>query len=255
MDNETEMIRQEMEERRNSLQDKLETLEQQVKETVQEATETVHTVTEAVQETVETVKESVQETVESVKQSLDVSQHYQAHPWVFIGGAAAAGFVGAHLLDRAMPEPRPTAVMPAVSASSFTPPTTGRGNGARVASQPPKPSLWEKIAEHYTEELKKLQGLAIGAVASVVRELITSSTGPAVAEQVNDLVDSVTVKLGGKPMHGPLFASKDDASAGSSPHNGNAARSGRSEGVGASSAPVASEGPANRIFNTPGEAC
>ena len=93
MDNELEVIRHQMEEKRASLAEKLDALESQVLETVHEATSevshivqevksTVDSVTEGVQETVVTVKETltegVQETVETVKQTLNLNDHIRA---------------------------------------------------------------------------------------------------------------------------------------------------------------------------------
>jgi hypothetical protein len=61
------------------------------------------------------------------------------------------------------------------------------------------------IAEHYKDELGKLQGLALGVVGSVVREMLTSVAPPGLATQVTDIVDSFTTKLGGKPIAGSVF--------------------------------------------------
>src|SRR5262245_52369843 len=67
MDNESEVIRQQMEQTRSALTAKVELLEHQVVETVHGATaavsETVGNVKDVVQETVQTVKDSVHETV------------------------------------------------------------------------------------------------------------------------------------------------------------------------------------------------
>jgi ElaB/YqjD/DUF883 family membrane-anchored ribosome-binding protein len=98
MDNESEVIRQQMEETRTSLAEKLETLEQQVVGTVQGATT-------AVADTVESVKDAVQETVstvqESVHDALDLSRHVERHPWAMVGGSVALGYLAGRLLGRA----------------------------------------------------------------------------------------------------------------------------------------------------------
>jgi len=215
MDNEAEVIREQMEVTRTSLQDKLETLEQQVKDTVQDAaetvqtaataaTETVQSVKDAVQETVEAVKDTVQDTVFSVKQSLDVSLHVQNHPWMMFFGAAAVGYAGARMLSRA--SPAQASVAPAIlAAGSDKPPTNGRQADRGKRPTQPKQGFWASIAEHYKDELAKLQGLAVSAVAGMVREMLTSTTPAGLTDQVTDLVDNVTTKLGGKPVQGPLF--------------------------------------------------
>jgi len=202
MANETEVIRQQMEETRSSLQDKLECLEEQVKGTVQEATETVASVKETVanvretvRESVDTVKESVQDTVQSVKDTLNVERQVREHPWAMFAGAAALGFVGARLLFRATATSRTTefhrkAAGPPFTGASFSPrgdvhssfggaaemahETTARpsaqGNGFRAAPMPARTerSWLTKLTEHYGEELNKLKSLAIGAMGGMV---------------------------------------------------------------------------------------
>ncbi len=238
MDNEPEVIRRQMEQTRTDLQEKLETLEKQVTETVQEAasaatetvqsvTETVQSVKEAVQDTVETVRGTVEDTVGSVKESLDINQHIRAHPWAMFIGATAIGYFGTRLLF-GKGEPAPVPAMPAASDSVSTTPTHSRPNGrhghsksekngAHAAAAPAEPGLLGRIADHYSAELGKLQSLAVGALGAVVREMLASSAAPALAEQITDIVDGVTEKLGGKPVRGPLFqktppTAKDDMS-------------------------------------------
>src|ERR1700681_3970542 len=87
MDNETEVIKHQMEETRTSLTDKLETLENQVVETVQETTT-------AVADTVENVKEAVQETV-------NLRHQVERHPWPMLGLSVATGYLAGRLFNRA----------------------------------------------------------------------------------------------------------------------------------------------------------
>jgi len=207
MDNESEVIRQNMEATRTDLQEKLETLEQQVKDTVQGATEaaneTVQTVKDAVQETVETMKDTVQETVASVKQSLDVKAHIENHPWPMFVAATAAGFMVGRLM--AGPESRQAALTSyAPQREPATRPPSGTKHNGKHA-KPESPGLFARLAESYSDELKKLQGMAIGAAAAVVRDMLISSVPPAMADQINELVDGMTTKLGAKPVHGEMF--------------------------------------------------
>jgi len=241
MDNSTEVIRHQMEETRSSLQDKLEVLEEQVKNTVAEATDTVSTVKdtveavkETVKESVETVKESVQDTVQSVKDSLNLERQMQEHPWLIFAGATAVGFVGARLLARAASALQPPAYSARESAPypgtplastahvSLNAPSAGRGNGYGTGAAPALPesavaapraarrSWWHTITDHYGQELEKLKGLAIGTLGGIVREMVTAQTPPALAERVKDVVDSMTTKLGGQPIEGPIL--KQDTS-------------------------------------------
>jgi ElaB/YqjD/DUF883 family membrane-anchored ribosome-binding protein len=206
-----------MEETRISLQDKLETLEQQVKETVQgaaeAATETVQTVKEAVQETVGTVKDTVQETVQSVRQTFDLRRQVEKHPWPMFIGATMVGFVSTRVLSRALDTtsqagvPKTFAAMPSPGPSFLH--RNGADNGvvagSSAAAIPDKPGFLGKIAEHYSDELAKLKGLAIGALGNVVRETLTTGVSPALSQQIAEIVDNVTVKLGGQPIREPLL--------------------------------------------------
>jgi len=225
-----------MEETRHSLQDKLETLEEQVKNTVQEATETVSTVKETVESVKETVKESVgtvqeavHETVQSVKESLNLERQVREHPWAMFAGAAALGFIGGRLLYRVTAEPKSSVTLPA--AASFTmapspmaplPAAQGssygagnqphHGNGFKAAPAPAEPSWWHSIAEHYQDELDKLKSLAVSALGNVIREVLTTSAPPAVANQLRDVVDGMTTKFGGEPMQGSILGKWSDSS-------------------------------------------
>ena len=104
MDNESEVIRQQMDETRSALSDKVELLEQQVVETMHGATtavaDTVDNVKEVVHDTVQTVKDSVQETMDSVKNTLDVQRQVEQRPWIMMAGATAIGFLGGCLARR-----------------------------------------------------------------------------------------------------------------------------------------------------------
>lgn len=203
MDNESEVIRQEMEETRNSLQDKLETLEQQVKETVQSATE-------AVTDTVSTVKEAVHDTVDSVKGAFDLPQQVEKHPWPMFLGAAVVGFLGGRLLYRMLPPPAPVYVpRPYSPLANLAPPPVNDRVTPPVA---PQKGLLEEVAETYHDELEKLKGLAIGTVGGLVREMLVQSAPPPMAEQIRDVVDSFTTKLGGHPFAESLIDLSPEAS-------------------------------------------
>jgi len=216
MDSQSEVIHHQMDETRSALQEKLETLEQQVKNTVQDATEavsgTVETVKDAVQETVETVKDTVQDTVESVKKTFDISQHVQDHPWAMFLGATAVGFLATRWLAR----PAPAAM--AYSQPIPESPTASRNGGAlggnglsgspqkAAASQPAaESSTGNWLTETFHDELAKVKGLAVGALGGVVRDMLTSAVEPTMAEQIKDVVNGFTAKMGGHVMEGPIL--------------------------------------------------
>jgi len=239
---EQEAIKQQMETTRTALQEKLETLEQQVKNTVEEATsavtDTVQTVKEVVEDTVSTVKGSVEDTVETVKSTFDVRLQVERHPWAMFAGATAVGFVGGRLLSRLMPQPpayehnghgllgglfggtAPVAATmaeasdpnpPAPPPSSYAPREEPRYEALpshediTPAPAPRKPGLLHTIAEHYSDELSTLKGLAIATVAGLIREMLVKQVPQALTEQVTDIVDGVTRKMGAQPIRGPIL--------------------------------------------------
>jgi len=235
MENEPEVIRHQMEETRSSLQDKLEVLEQQVMNTVKEANQTVETVKETVeavkdtvqdtvvtmketvQGTVESVKDSVHETVESVKETLDVERQVRAHPWAMVMGATACGFVAGKVLHRVMAPPSVAAKMATapqtqsppqayVGAASLSGPARSyreSSNGGR-STRPQRPSWLTQLADSYRSEIDKAKALAISTAGSLARDLVNKSVAPPIGEKINEIVDSVTMKLGGQPLEGSI---------------------------------------------------
>jgi len=93
MEDQAELIRQQMTEKRAELAEKLETLEHKVAGVLGGAQESVT-------ETVETVKENVQETVAEVKHALDLTAYVREHPWLAIGGAVLVGYLTHEFIAR-----------------------------------------------------------------------------------------------------------------------------------------------------------
>src|SRR5262249_34514997 len=200
MDDSPEVIRQQMEETRASLSEKLETLEQQVVGTVKDARA-------AVNETVETVKGAVHDTVETVKETVDVRRQVERHPWAMLGGSIVLGYLGGRLYERLeAPSPQwaPSGINGEYSPAQYT-------NG----SSPPQP-LREELSEpesghsllhQFEPEIAKLKGLALGAVLGVLRDIVTAQVPDPLKPQVSDVMNGITVKLGGQPIHGQLLQS------------------------------------------------
>jgi ElaB/YqjD/DUF883 family membrane-anchored ribosome-binding protein len=222
MDQESEMIKKQMEHTRASLTEKVEMLEQKVEDTVTSATTavtetvesvketvqgTVDSVKEAVQGTVDTVKETVSDTVETVKSTFDVRAHTQRHPWAVFGSSIAVGFLGGYLLGGRGRESHPT-------NGSYR---SANGNGVPSYAAPPAAPAPAPVAEEkshgllggvsgmFGSELSKLKGLAIGTTLGLVRDLLTRSMPPEVGTQLSEVIDGITTKLGGEPVRGSLL--------------------------------------------------
>jgi hypothetical protein len=207
-----EMIKHQMLETRASLAEKLETLEQQVVGTVQGATwavtDTVDSVKEAVQSTVEMAKTSVHDTVEAVKDTFDISRQVRQHPWLMMGGSVVLGYAGGSLLNRAERES-------SRDYTSYRSPSRGERDGgtkgrveeapsARASSAPAPDHLLANLGQKFETEIQKLKGLAVGTMLGVVRDMIASSAPPQIGSELADIIDSATVKLGGRPIQGVL---------------------------------------------------
>lgn len=242
--NDPEVIRLQMEETRTSLQEKLETLEQQVVNTVQDSvtavTDTVESVKAAVQDTVDTVKDTFQETVDtvkdtvqgtvdsvkdtvtdtvdSVKDHLDITHHVERHPWAMFLGSAAVGYFGTCLLEHSSSTPHRTALPPGPvpAGEPFTGESQRRrftDDGQRTAArrteeakqETPTENWWSSLNEAFGPELAKLKGLAIGTVMGIARDMIASSVPPPMVQELSQVIDNVTVKLGGHPVQANLL--------------------------------------------------
>jgi hypothetical protein len=238
-----------MEETRTALADKLETLEQQVVGTVQNATEAVTDIVDTTKETVEQTmhlaKESVHEAVETVKETLDLSRQVERHPWAMWGGSVALGYLLGSLLGKSRSHRASyrgwSPAYALAEQSRFAVERNGEGRGAVAAegesatkpspaaatSTPEKqaePSFLSEISEKFGSEISKLKGLAVGTLMGVLRDMISNTTPEPLRKEVANVIDSATLKLGGKPIAGPLIPtpSQEASSRGSEGHESRA---------------------------------
>jgi len=207
MNQEPDEIREQIEDTRSALTAKLETLEKGVKETVSEAKA-------AVTDTIENVKETVQETVETVKDSLDIRPYVQEHPWPMFAGSVGLGFALGCLFPRSV---HGNGHKISRMASNGTP---LESNGMPLENRPPVESTLERaplsgnghksvvssLMEKLRPEINELEGIAIGAIGALVRDLIKQSAAEPLAERLEDVTNRVTEKLGGQVIKEPLLA-------------------------------------------------
>jgi len=201
----TDVIRQQIDETRSSLTAKLEAFEDQVVGTVQGAREsmeeTIESVKDSVQETICTVKQSVQETVSSVKETFDIPLQVRRHPWPMVGGSLIAGLVAGLMLGNSRRRQR----MPMDRLSSHgqpmlepARPPVQASNGH--AAEPHEPG----VMDQFREEIDAVKGLAIGLAMGLVRDVIKENV-PQLSDQLGEVVDNITTKLGGQPVRGPVL--------------------------------------------------
>jgi ElaB/YqjD/DUF883 family membrane-anchored ribosome-binding protein len=224
MDNQAEVILQQMEETKGDMADKLESLEQQVMQTVHDATEAVETVKDAVQNTVASVKESMEDTVTAVKDVFDLPAHVDRHPWAMMAGGVAVGYLASYLLHRGGTGREPSATVAPVrptnsaraspapngAAESRWPQTATAAGQLPAADLEPTSSSWTgSLGSSFGTELSKLKGLAIGTMMGLARDLISEGAPRELGAQIREVMDGMTVKLGGQPIRGPVLAKED----------------------------------------------
>jgi len=193
-----EVIHTQMEETRTRLAENLDKLTRQTTEAVQEVAEAVTGTVEEVQETVAAVSETVQDTVSGVKDFLDVPSQVERNPWLMFGGAVALGFGTAYLL--AQPRRKRRRAQPQAARSEPQATSNGRTEAPQREPESSSRSWLGGLADTFGPALNKLKGLAIGTAMSMARDTVTQAVSGELADQLRDVIDDVTVNLGGKPV-------------------------------------------------------
>jgi ElaB/YqjD/DUF883 family membrane-anchored ribosome-binding protein len=239
MDHEAEVIKQQMEQTRSALVEKLETLEEQVASTVRSTTEAVSDTVEAVkgavegtvhsvENSVEAVKETFSESVESVKETFNLSRQVEQRPWMMMGGGVVVGYLAGCLLQGASHKasaavshwspssvaPPPTASPSTATSSSSPHESYGNERGwfssasssfapsesAAAPAAPASPSTWDRLSETLGPTAEKVKGMAIGAAAGLIGNLILQSVPQNLRGEVEQVINEFTTAMGGKPM-------------------------------------------------------
>src|SRR5581483_4538847 len=79
-------------------------------------------------------------------------------------------------------------------------PTAGRHTG-----------MLRWLNQQFGPEIDKLKALAIGAGLGVLRDMVQPVTPEPMRQQVNELFESFTERLGGEKMHGPILRGRAEA--------------------------------------------
>jgi len=199
-----EDIRDQMAETRASLTEKLDTLQNRVEHSVESAQTRV-------EHTVHVVKETVDETLESVKRTFDLPYQVQRRPWTMMGISVVAGYTlgcfatkrssVARISDQENGSPWANHSPMHLAAQPRLP-------GPVQAEGPKQP---DTVLHGFDEEVDKLRSIAIGAALGWLRDHLMESM-PTVSDQLADVVDSATRKLGGEPIARHCFPSRTGTS-------------------------------------------
>lgn len=181
-------IRRNIERTRASLSEKLETLEHEVKGTVEDA------------------KDTVKHTVEDVKKAVDVRYHIGKNPWMFFAVSFATGLlVGAS--QRGSSNSTPQASDARNFSDQLASSARQDGTNASIKQTTSKAGLLDS----FEDEFNILKGTAIGIVANNVRDLLLGSAPVSLANTLNQVLDSVTRKLGGTPQPAKFKGMQDQS--------------------------------------------
>jgi len=210
MENDTEVIRQQMEGTRQALSEKVEAVEElvasAVKETTQSVAKTVENVTNTVESTVNTVADSVEsvkntvaDSVESVKEAFNVSACVDKYPWASMAGSVALGYTLGCMLPSANGQHTASsyggapAVPPSTAYSGVTAPAHSETSGP----QSDKSTLGSFLPQSWMPIVEKLKGLAIGTTAGMIGEMVMNMVPENLKSEVENLIDETTRNLGG----------------------------------------------------------
>jgi len=214
MENETDVIKHQMEETRTALTEKLEAVEElvasTVKETTQTVSETVSNVTDTVENTVNTVAESVESVTESVKSAFDISGYVDEHPWLVLGGSVALGYA----LGSLLPSPRPSGGRPsrgtyfngssgyqAAAAPAAAPPASSGATSYTGSQEASSGGGISSFLQGLQPVVDKLKGLALGTAAGVIGEMLVKNLPDNLKSEVTSLIDDTTRRMGGTILH------------------------------------------------------
>jgi len=193
-----EQVREEMESTRASLSEKFDSLESKVAESVQDTTATIAAAKETITETVHTVQEAVHDTVSAVEHFLDVPAQVRRHPWGIMCGCVVVGFLGERMLGGAC-------AVETASTGDVKEPVAGTGrqnghgtrhNGHSGKRSHAKPGVLQSLAHEFEGELGKLKNIALASLVTGLHQWLAPRIPEAVQPQVQDIVTSVTQKLG-----------------------------------------------------------
>jgi uncharacterized protein YjbJ (UPF0337 family) len=231
MAEQTDVIRQQIDETRESLADKLETLEGHVKDAVGTVTDTIETVKSTVENTVESVKSGVESTVETVKSSLndtvdsvketfDLPLQVDRHPWGALGCSLLAGMAAGYLLEpkrqRWMDHPQGIPGMARI-VPGYQPDRPAEAGSQSIRAESTGSRFASSLFGALQGEFDKVKLLALGAVLGIARDALKDALPPSLSQNVTEIVDDFTRRLGSEPIRGSVLES-EKANQGSDSH-------------------------------------
>ncbi len=184
-----------------------------VGDTIAKATTTVGGAIDSLKSHVESTEDTLKSSIQAVREHVNLTHMVGQHPWGMMGGAVAVGYWLGHVLDSsssthehheslfetridALPSRTDFSSQNAESQGDASPASPGSSSPASDSQPSTKARLSRVLAPHVTQ----LQGIAVGSIMSLVRDVLTKSLSPAWSGPVANAIDDLTRELGGKPV-------------------------------------------------------
>jgi ElaB/YqjD/DUF883 family membrane-anchored ribosome-binding protein len=158
-------------------------LRAQSSKVMRDVTETVEHVGQAV----DAARQTFRDSVDSAHEALDLSHQFVKRPWSMVAGAVSLGYLGGAVLHR-----------------DDSPGRTIR-RSERIIGSDRVPGMIARVVREFGPEIVQLEGLALGALFGIVRDLLAKSASQPMERKLTEVMDGITVKLGGIPVQGDVL--------------------------------------------------
>jgi len=213
MDSESQVIQGRIDETRASLAGKLEelgTMGATVGDRLEGAAASAGQAIDVVNDTVQAVKSGVV----SMRESCSITKHVEKRPWTMLAGATALAFVGSSIqrrrsVFRTNSPKRGSSPAAARRARAEEPPAPRKDS----RPQRPQPGAAQArgggFGDVFRGEIAQLRGLALGMLFGVLRDALKDSVSKPVGQHVDDVIDGLTNRMGGKPVTGRMLPERE----------------------------------------------
>ena len=165
MEDRLTMIRRQMEQTKGRFEQKLATLEELVAKQVQSAGTAVSAPAEA-----------VQDVVHSVGNAFDVERQFRRHPWLFVGGAVAMGYIVTQLLKSNGSSPNSSSTESHNNVNGVGSADSGpTGSGQLSITSPPRTTTIAGDSQAPSAIAAEIRRAATGAFTGIAQELVARS--------------------------------------------------------------------------------
>jgi len=180
-----------------------------VTETVASVKETVDSTVESVQETVKSTVDTVQETVKSTVDTAKDVFDFKRHPFAWMGGSVAAGFLLGRLVHAGHKETHAPG-FPAgypypgyAAAAATTTGSTGATAPAAGAAKPEDESSF--VGNLFGGWFDRLKGMGVGAAVGLLRDLVVTEVPESLRSDVVEMGNNLIKDLGGEVLEPMLI--------------------------------------------------